>query len=63
MRSIAGCDVVSHPEWTVAQQLLASALHRTNAVAYSGHFNKAEQPAMVVEAIRKVVDQVRDRNP
>jgi pimeloyl-ACP methyl ester carboxylesterase len=60
VRTIAGCEVVSHQEWMVAQQLLASALHTTNVVAYSGHFIQAEQPAMVVDAIRKVVDQVRD---
>jgi len=60
VRSLAGCEVVSHAEWSVAQQLLATALHTTNEVAFSGHFIQAEQPALVVDAVRRVVDAVRN---
>ena len=59
VRSLAGCEVVTHAEWMVAQQLLATALHTTNVVAFSGHFIQAEQPALVVDAIGQVLDSVR----
>lgn len=59
VRSLAGCEVVTHPEWLAAQQSLAIALHTTNVVAFSGHFVQSEQPTLVVDAIRQVVDAVR----
>lgn len=56
VRNITGCDVVTHAEWLAAQRLLAAALRTPGHVVYSGHFIQAEQPALVVDAIRQVHD-------
>jgi hypothetical protein len=51
------------PAWLAAQDLLAAALgadHVTNTD--SGHAIGVEQPALVVDAIRRVVDAARSEN-
>ena len=52
--------MITFAEWQAAQDLLAASLHATHvAETHSGHNIYLYQPGLVVDTIRKVVDEVR----
>jgi pimeloyl-ACP methyl ester carboxylesterase len=52
--------MITFAEWLAAQDLLAASLHATHvAETHSGHNLYLYQPELVVDAIRKVVEDVR----
>jgi D-alanyl-D-alanine carboxypeptidase len=54
--------MITFAEWLAAQDLLAASLHAAHvAETHSGHNIYLYQPGLVVDAVRKVVDEVRRR--
>jgi hypothetical protein len=52
--------MITFAEWQAAQDRLAASLHAAHiAETHSGHNIYLYQPGLVVDAIRKVVDEVR----
>jgi CubicO group peptidase (beta-lactamase class C family) len=53
---------ITFPEWLAAQDLLAASLHAKHvAETHSGHHLYLYSPELVVDAIRQVVNEVRQR--
>ncbi len=51
---------ITFAEWRAAQDLLAASLHAPHvAETHSGHHLYLYRPGLVVDAIRKVVDEIR----